>query len=204
MAKVDYKKTLKEFYGPSASKVVAVDVPAMKFLMIDGQGMPGSSHAFQEAVEALYPVAYTLKFMIKKGENGIDYGVLPLEGLWWADDMDDFIAGRKDRWKWTLMIMQPDIVSADRVVDAISQVRLKKNPPALENLRYESFEEGRSVQILHRGPFDAEGPTIQTMHRFIDSLGGRLSGKHHEIYLNDFRRTAPERLKTVLRQPFTL
>lgn len=204
MAKVDYKKTLKEFYGPSAGKVVAVDVPAMNFLMIDGCGMPGTSQAFQDAVETLYPVAYTLKFMIKKGATCVDYGVLPLEGLWWADNMDDFIAGKKERWQWTLMIMQPDIVLSDMVADAISQVRIKKNPPSLAGLRFETFDEGRSAQILHKGPFDQEGPTIQSMHRFIESSGGRLSGKHHEIYLNDFRRTTPARLKTVLRQPFTL
>lgn len=202
MAKVDYKKTLKEFYGPSATKVVAVEVPAMSFLMIDGQGMPGTSQGFVEAVESLYPVAYTLKFMVKKGATALDYGVMPLEGLWWADDMDDFIAGNKDRWRWTLMIMQPDIITSEMVADAVSQVRQKKNPPALPRLRFEQFTEGRSAQILHKGPFDQEGPTIQAMHRFIEEAGGRLSGKHHEIYLNDFRRTAPERLKTVLRQPF--
>lgn len=204
MAKVDYKKTLKAFYGPPATGVVAVDIPPMNFLMIDGYGMPGTSQSFQEAVETLYPVAYTLKFMIKKGTTGVDYGVLPLEGLWWADDMDDFIAGNKERWKWTLMIMQPDIVATDTVTDAISQVRKKTNPPALADLRFETFDEGRSAQILHKGPFDEEGPSIQKLHRFIDASGGRLSGKHHEIYLNDFRRTAPERLKTVLRQPFTV
>lgn len=204
MTKVDYKKTLKQFYRPSATKVVAVDVPPMNFLMVDGQGMPDTSQAFQDAVQTLYPVAYTLKFMIRKGATGVDYGVMPLEGLWWADDMDDFIAGNKERWNWTLMIMQPDIITAEMVADAITQVRDKKNPPALAGLRYQSFEEGRSVQILHKGPFDEEGPTIQKMHQFIEDQGGQLSGKHHEIYLNDFRRTAPERLKTVLRQPFTL
>jgi hypothetical protein len=175
----------------------------MNFLMIDGSGMPGTSQAFQEAVETLYPVAYTLKFMIKKGATGVDYGVLPLEGLWWADDMDDFIAGAKDRWKWTLMIMQPDIVSSEMVADAIAQVRVKKNPPSLGGLRFETFDEGRSAQILHKGPFDQEGPTIQAIHRFIEASDGQLAGRHHEIYLSDFRRTAPERLKTVLRQPFT-
>lgn len=202
MEKIDYKKTLAEFYRPSATRVVAVDVPAMNFLMIDGQGEPVASQAFQEAVESLYPVAYTLKFMIKKGPTALDFGVLPLEGLWWADDMDDFVSGRKDRWKWTLMIMQPSVITAEMVTAAISQVRSKKNPPALAALRFERFEEGLSAQILHKGPFDEEGPTIQKMHQFIEAGGGRLTGKHHEIYLNDFRRTAPERLKTVLRQPF--
>jgi hypothetical protein len=162
------------------------------------------SQDFQDAVESLYPVAYTLKFMIKKGAAGVDYGVLPLEGLWWADDMEDFVTGARERWKWTLMIMQPDIITSDMVADAIAQVRAKKNPPSLAGLRFTAFEEGRSAQILHKGPFDQEGPTIQAMHRFIEASGGRLSGKHHEIYLNDFRRTAPARLKTVLRQPFTL
>ena len=203
MGKIDYKKTLKAFYGPSAKKVVEVDLPTMNFLMIDGKGNPGTSEEFAQAVEVLYPVCYTLKFMVKKGKAGIDYGVLPLEGLWWADDMSDFVSGNKDRWKWTLMIMQPDLVSSEMVEQAILQVREKKNPAGLSKLRFESFHEGRSAQTLHIGSFDEEGPTIIRVHQFIEEAGYRLSGKHHEIYLNDPRRTAPERLKTVIRQPFS-
>ena len=131
MPKVDYKQTLKTLYGPSARAVVMVDVPAMNFLMIDGQGSPGESETYREAVEALYPLAYTLKFMLKRSASAIDYGVMPLEGLWWADDMGDFIAGRRERWKWTLMIMQPEFITTDMVATARAEVARKKNPPAL-------------------------------------------------------------------------
>ena len=201
MRKIDYKKTLSEFYGPSAKKVAAADVPALNFLMIDGRGKPESA-PFKEAVETLFPVAYTLKFMAKKGALGVDYAVMPLEGLWWADDMSDFIAGNKDSWKWTLMIMQPDFISGEMVDDAVSQVKNKKDPPGLAKLRFDRFAEGKAAQILHIGPFAAEGPTVQAVHQFIVDSGNRLSGKHHEIYLSDFRKTAPEKLKTVIRQPF--
>jgi hypothetical protein len=200
--KVDYKKTLKTLYGPSARAVVMVDVPAMNFLMIDGQGSPGESETYREAVEALYPMAYTLKFMLKRSASAIDYGVMPLEGLWWADDMGDFIAGRRERWKWTLMIMQPEFITTDMVATARAEVARKKNPPALPGVRFECFAEGSAAQILHIGSYADEGPTIQAIHQSIADAGHRLSGKHHEIYLGDPRRTAPEKLKTILRQPF--
>ena len=202
--KVDYKKALKTLYGPTARAVVMVDVPAMNFLMIDGQGSPGDSEAYQQALEALYPLAYTLKFMLKRSASAVDYGVMPLEGLWWADDMDDFIAGRRERWKWTLMIMQPEFISGDMVETALAEVARKKNPPALPGVRFERFEEGPAAQILHIGPYADEGPTIQAIHKCIADAGHRLSGKHHEIYLGDPRRSAPEKLKTVLRQPYAI
>jgi len=203
MEKIDLKKGLRAFYGPSAKEVVAVDVPSMNFLMIDGQGSPGDSLEYQEALAALFPVAYTLKFAVKKSETGIDFGVMPLEGLWWADDMNDFVAGNRDRWKWTLMIMQPDLVSAAMVDSAIDEVRSKKNPPGLDRVRFEPFAEGPAAQILHIGPFTDEGPAIEEVHRFIEDSGRSLSGKHHEIYLSDIRRARPERLRTVIRQPFS-
>jgi hypothetical protein len=202
MEKIDYKKKLKEFYGPSPKCVAAVDVPAMNFLVVEGKGDPGTAQEFQDAVATLYPVAYTLRFMVKGQKNGVDYGVLPLEGLWWADDMSDFIKGNRDRWRWKLMIMQPEMITPEMAVKAMSQVEQKKNPPAIEKLRFERFDEGKSAQIMHIGSFDEEGPTVDKVHRFIEASGGRLSGKHHEIYLNDPRRTAPERLKTIIRQPF--
>lgn len=201
MEKVDYKKELKDFYRPSSKQVTVVDLPAMNFLMVDGKGPPLGSD-YQQALKALYPVAYTLKFMIKKGAIGVDFSVLPLEGLWWADDMADFIRGIKDRWQWTLMIMQPDMITADAVEEAVAQVKAKKNPQALRKLRFERFDEGKAAQILHVGSYDTEGPTVQKVHRLIEDANGKLSGKHHEIYLNDPRRTAPEKLKTVIRQPF--
>jgi len=202
MAKIDFKKELKHLYSSSAKAVVAVDVPAMNFLMVDGEGDPNTAQQYREAVEALFSVSYTIKFMVKK-DAGVDYGVMPLEGLWWVDDMTKFSTERKDEWKWTSMIMQPKYVTAKHVNAAIEAVRKKKNLPALSKLRFESFHEGAAAQIMHIGPYSAEGPNIAKIHAFIHNSGHTLSGKHHEIYLNDARRTAPEKLKTILRQPMT-
>ncbi|WP_282166975.1 GyrI-like domain-containing protein [Shewanella japonica] len=184
MEKVDYKKQLKHLYLPSKKQVTTVDVPSMYYLMVDGKGEPGSEQ-YQQAIEALYSVAYTIKFMIKKGATAIDYGVLPLEGLWWADDMDDFINDNK------------------LVIEAIRQVKQKKSLAAIDLVRYESFSEGQCAQILHVGPFSEEGPTVAKVHDYIESAGFTLSGKHHEIYLSDIRRAAPENWKTVIRQPYS-
>lgn len=201
MAKTDYKKSLKHLYGPTKTKVVEVDVPPMNFLMIDGKGNPNTSQEFQDAIETLYPMAFTLKFMVKKADAANDYVVPPLEGLWWAKDMNAFDAGNKDEWLWTLMIMQPEHVTPDMVEQARAEVLKKKNPPALDKLRFEELHEGRSAQILHVGPFEDEAPTIEKVHAFIEEAGCQRNGKHHEIYLSDFRRTAPEKLRTVIRQP---
>ncbi len=201
MEKIDYKKQLKHLYKPSAGKVEIVDVPQMNFLMIDGEGDPNTSQEFQEAVEALFGLSYTLKFIIKKGKLAIDYGVMPLEGLWWADDMSAFRTGDKDKWKWTVMIMQPEYVTTDLLGQAVEQVRKKKNPPALPKVRFEAFAEGKAAQTMHVGPFSEEGPTIENVHSFIEASGCELSGKHHEIYLSDIRRAAPEKWKTIVRQP---
>ena len=200
MQKIDYKKELKEFYRPSAKKIVEVDVPEMNFLMVDGRGVPGSE-TYTQAVEALYSVSYTLKFMIKRGESEIDYGVLPLEGLWWAEDMSDFVNDNKENWIWTMMIMQPNLITGAMVQSAIDEVKLKKKLPGIDKLRFDSFTEGRCAQTLHIGPFSEEGPTIERVHSFIDEQGNELTGKHHEIYLTDIRRAAPENWKTVIRQP---
>ncbi|MDN3681943.1 GyrI-like domain-containing protein [Vibrio tapetis subsp. quintayensis] len=202
MSKIDFKKELKHLYRPSAKNEVAVDVPEMNFLMIDGLGEPGSE-SFGIAIEALYSVSYTLKFMIKKGDIAVDYGVLPLEGLWWADDMADFIADNKANWKWTLMIMQPSYITKALVGEAIEQVRTKKKLASVDKLRFEAFTEGSCAQTMHIGPFSEEGPTVERVHRFIESNGNQLAGKHHEIYLSDFRRTKPENLKTIIRQPYS-
>lgn len=203
MAKIDFQKQLKYLYGPSAKEVTMVDVPKMNFLMVDGQGDPNTSQAFSDAIEALYAVSYTLKFMVKKGDLGIDYGVLPLEGLWWADDMSSFGTGNKDAWKWTLMIMQPEFITPDMVQEATDAVRKKKKPVSLPLVRFESFKEGKVAQILHIGSFADEGPTVEKVHAFIDASGSQRIGKHHEIYLSDMRRAAPEKWKTVIRQPMS-
>jgi len=201
MSKIDFKKELKHLYQPSAKKVQVVDVPPMNFLMIDGHGDPNTAQEYQDAVEALYGVAYKLKFMSKK-EEGKDYVVPPLEGLWWAEDMQTFTAQRdKSAWDWTMMVMQPDWITLAMVEEAVVQVDQAKGLPALAKLRFETYHEGLAVQIMHLGSYDDEGPTIASMHAFALENGYALSGKHHEIYLSDPRRVAPEKLKTVLRQP---
>ena len=201
MKKIDYKKELNQLYKPSATKAMLVNVPEMHYLMISGKGDPNKEKSYAEAIESLYSVAYTIKFIIKKGPAAADYGVLPLEGLWWADDMSSFAEGRKDEWLWTVMIMQPDIVTKSIVDEAIKQVRAKKNPAALDKLKYEAFNEGKSAQIMHIGPFSEEGPTIEKLHAFIGGQGLQIYGKHHEIYLSDIRRAAPAKWKTIIRQP---
>lgn len=203
MAKVDFKKEWKHLYQPPTSRVVQVDVPPMNFLMIDGEGDPASSLPFQDAIEALFSISYTLKFMIKKGPDAVDYGVMPLEALWWADDMTSFSMGDKSKWKWTVMVMQPGFITEERVEKAIDDLTRKGKPVALPSLRFQPLSEGKSAQIMHIGPFSQEGPTIQKMHTFIHECGCDLSGKHHEIYLSDMRRADPARWKTVLRQPMT-
>ena len=203
MSKIDYKKELKHLYRPSAKKVEAVDVPRMNFLMIDGKGDPSTSQDFKDAIGVLYPLSYTLKFMIKKGEIGVDYGVLPLEGLWWADDMSSFVDDRREHWQWTLMIMQPELVTEQMVQEANAQVLKKKNPVSLPLVRFESFEEGKVAQILHVGPFSEEGPSVEKVHAFIEESGSHRRGKHHEIYLSDIRRAAADNWKTIIRQPMS-
>jgi hypothetical protein len=201
MEKIDLKKRWRAFYAPSASEISVVDIPAFRYLMIDGKGDPNSSRDYSEAVEALFRVSYTAKFSLKK-QGTIDYGVMPLEGLWWSDSMEDFRAGKKDEWCWTMMVMQPECVAESIVNEAIESVRKKKKLPVLSGIRYNLLCEGQSAQILYRGPYKDETETIARLHAFISERGGSLSGKHHEIYLNDPRRTAPEKLKTIIRQPF--
>lgn len=202
MKKIDYKKEWKHLYRPSAKEVSVVDVPEMNFLMIDGAGDPNNSQDFQDAVEVLFSLSYTLKFMIKKGEQAVDYGVMPLEGLWWAEDMAQFDINDKSNWLWTLLIMQPEFVTPALAAEATAQVKKKKNLAALPEVRFESYAEGQAAQILHIGPFSEEGPKIEKLHAFIAANGYELAGKHHEIYLSDIRRAAPEKWKTVIRQPF--
>lgn len=201
MKKIDLKKEWRSFYAPSSTEVTVIDVPEFRYLMIDGKGDPNSSRDYSETVEALFSVSYTAKFSLKK-QGAIDYGVMPLEGLWWADSMEEFRMGRKDEWRWTMMVMQPECVTESIVNEAIESVRKKKKLPGLSGIRYSLLCEGQSAQILYRGPYKDETETIARLHGFISERGGSLSGKHHEIYLNDPRRTAPEKLKTIIRQPF--
>lgn len=201
MSKIDYKKELAHLYTASAKQPVLVDVPTLNYLSVDGLGDPNTSSAYQEAVQALFSVAYTIKFSIKKSSTGVDYGVMPLEGLWWVDDMRQFSVTRKDEWKWTLLIMQPSIVTKSIVEACRSELARKKDLPALAKVKFAAFNEGKAAQILHIGPFSEEGPTIAKLHAFIEASGFKLSGKHHEIYLSDIRRAAPAKWKTIIRQP---
>ena len=200
MKKVDLKKELKQLYQVSAKDVVQVEVPTFKFLMVDGEGDPNTSREYAQAVEALFSVSYTAKFMVKKGPQGLDYSVMPLEGLWWADDMSAFVANDRANWKWTMMIMQPHFVANEFIEAAITAVRGKKQLSGIDKLRLEEFAEGRCAQVLHVGPFSEEGQTIERLHAFIDARSG-LTGKHHEIYLSDIRRVDPRKWKTIIRQP---
>lgn len=201
MEKIDFRKTMKALYLPPAGRFVVIDVPAMRFLMVDGKGDPNKAKSYAEAVEALYSVAYTLKFMVKK-ELAKDYTVPPLEGLWWSDDMASFVAREKDKWSWTMMIMVPDFVPEAMVAKAVAAAGARKELPALPLVKLGTYAEGLSVQTMHVGPYDAEGPTLMTLHGdFLPANGFVESGHHHEIYIGDPRRTAPDKLKTVLRQP---
>lgn len=200
MEKIDLKKQLSEYYSVPKNKIVVTEVPSFNYIMIDGQGNPNDSQQFQDAVSALFSLSYTIKFMIKKGAQQVDYGVMPLEGLWWADDMSTFSVERKDDWKWTLMIMQPDMVTKAIYDEAFAALSKKKDLPSLPLLRFEAMADGLAAQILHIGPFSEEGPTIARLHAFIKENGYQLTGKHREIYLSDMRKTAPEKLKTIIRQ----
>ena len=200
MAKVDFKRELRELYS-AKKKATFVEVPELEFAMVDGHGDPNEAPEYVEAVQALYSVAYTARFALKRAPGGLDYGVMPLEGLWWAQDMSAFTTGDKSSWDWTMMIMQPAQVTREVFEDARAAAARKKQLPAIERLRLEQFTEGRSAQVLHVGPYAAEGPAIQRLHEFIADHGCEPVGKHHEIYLNDPSRTAPEKLRTIIRQP---
>ncbi len=200
MSKVDFKKTLKQFYIPPKEFVI-VDLPEMQFVMVDGHGDPNTTQEYQDAVEALYSVAYKIKFISKETLEK-DYVVPPLEGLWWAEDMETFHTREKSEWDWTMMIMTPEWINVEIFEEAIRQVRKAKDPASLDKVRLERYHEGLSVQIMHIGSYDDEGPILAQMHSdFIPKNGFVENGKHHEIYLSDPRRVAPEKLKTVLRQP---
>ena len=201
MQTLDLKKTLKPFLSPSATEPQIVDVPEMQFLMIDGSGYPGTSQEYSDALGALYSLAYGLKFAFKKGPAAIDYPVMASEGLWWMEDMTRFSMENKNEWLWTMMIMQPDVVTPDLFDHMLSETMKRKPLPGLEHLRLERFHEGLSAQIMHIGPYSAEPPTIQKLHHFIAENSYQRCGKHHEIYLGDPNRSAPEKLRTILRQP---
>jgi hypothetical protein len=202
MSKIDFKKELKQLYKPTGKQFELVDVPSMQYLMIDGHGDPNTAQEYKDAVEVLYAVSYKIKFMSKK-ELEQDYVVPPLEGLWWAEDMEAFTTQRdKSAWDWTMMIMQPEWISQEMFEATVKEVERKKDLPTLSRIRLETYHEGLSAQIMHTGSYDDEGPILAKLHNeFIPNNGYEEAGKHHEIYLSDPRKVTPEKLKTVLRQP---
>ncbi len=210
MKTLDLKNQFKSFYMPSAKKVEIVQVPCLQFAMIDGAiekgSEPGKSASFAEATQALYGISYTLKFMLKKRKtNAIDYPVMALEGLWWVED-GIFDLTVKDNWFFTLMIMQPEVITKEIFDEGLEQVRKKKgDSPALSKLRLTNFEEGLCVQVMHIGPYATEPTTVERMRSFAEENGYQdcvgLRRKHHEIYLGDPRKADPAKLKTVLRHP---
>ncbi len=202
MLKLDFKRDFKQLYSPSAKDAGLVEVPKLNFLMIDGTGDPNTATEYKAAVEALYSLAYTLKFMLKKAEV-LDYGVPSLEGLWWTEKIEEFSLDDKSNWLWTMMIMQPEQITLDLVEQARNQAEKKKNLTELTQIRFETFDEGLAAQIMHLGPYANEAPTVEKLHKFITENGYSFRGKHHEIYLSDPNRSAPENMKTIIRQPIT-
>jgi hypothetical protein len=202
MQKLDLKKTLKTYYEAKPNPVL-IEIPSFRFLMVDGAGNPNTSRVYSEAVQALYSVAYTLKFKVKKILQ-IDYPVMALEGLWWTNNMESFSAERKDDWLWTMMISIPDLITGELLETAIQEAGRKKSLPGLPLLRFETYSEGLAAQLMHIGPYSAEAENIQRLHSFIHANGHSFDGavqKHHEIYISDPRKTAVEKLKTIIRQP---
>ncbi len=199
-SKIEYKPELDGLYR-ARNEPAIVDVPEMPFLMIDGRGSPTDSADYMEAIGALYGVAYTLKFMVKRSPGGLDYTVMPLETLWWIEDERPFYSADPADWRWTAMIMQPDRVAEAMVRDGVTAAGDKRELPALPKLRLDRYYEGPSAQVLHIGPYEEERATIERLMAFIAAVGDMPAGKHHEIYLSDPNRTAPERLRTIIRQP---
>ncbi|MFJ2144506.1 hypothetical protein CQ012_02970 [Arthrobacter sp. MYb214] len=199
-AKIDFKKSL-DSYRSVAGQFRVLQLPAMHYLMFDGSGDPNTSNLYQQALQTLYPVAYKLKFASKA--QGKDYVVPPLEGLWWAEDMAVFTERRdKEQWSWTMMLMVPAWINEDDYATALETAQAKKPLPCPGRIRFQSLAEGQCVQTLHIGPYDAEAEILAPMHHeFIPGQGLRMTGRHHEIYLGDPRRVAPEKLRTILRQP---
>jgi len=203
VGKIDFKRELRGLYA-SPRKPTAVEVPELAFLMVDGHGDPNTSAQYRDAVSALFSVSYAARFALKRA-GVIDYGVMPLEGLWWVPDMATFSTEDKSEWDWTMMIRQPDAATPDLLAHLADEVATKKSIRIAKELRLISFEEGTAAQVLHVGPYATEASTIVRLHEFIREQGFTFHGhrhKHHEIYLGDPRRSAPEKLRTIIRQPY--
>ena len=201
MMRTDIKKEHKDLYQPTAADFTEVDVPAMTYLAIDGHGDPNTSPAYATAIQALYAGAYAIRSAFKK-RTGDDFVVGPLEGLWTSADNSAFVTRDKGEWDWTMMIPLPDAVSSQDIVDGLGRAARKKPELPIDALKELPLSEGRSLQILHVGTYDDEAPTLARLHdEVMPRLGLTWNGPHHEIYLSDPRRVAPEKMKTVLRQP---
>jgi hypothetical protein len=200
VASIDLKREYREHYTARVEKPALVEVPARSFLMIDGAGDPNTSQEYADAVAALYSIAYGIRAAIKKG-TGDAYTVMPLEGLWWANDMTNFSVDDKSDWKWTMMICQPELATVAMAAAVIAEVTAKKGLASGAKVRLENYEEGRAAQVMHVGPYADEAPTIAMLHEFIEDQGLERTGLHHEIYLGDPRKSDPAKLKTIIRQP---
>lgn len=198
----DVKRDLKSCYAPTNTDWALVEVPDQAFIAIDGAGDPNTVARYGDAVAALYAVAYTAKFAAKAA--GHDFVVAPLEGLWWSDDLDAFTSGTRDAWQWRMLISMPAWVTAGDVEKARDTALAKKELPAIAEVRHTTLSEGRCAQALHHGPYADEAPLLARLHdEWLGEHGLAMRGVHHEVYLSDPRRTAPDRLRTVLRQPVT-
>lgn len=203
MEKLDLLKQMKEFYSASSNTVNYLKIPSLNYLMIDGEGDPNTSQAYKDSVQALFSISYGLKFAVKKGKPSIDFKVMPLEGLWWIEDMTLFSVKSKGDWKWTMMILQPDLITREMVSEMQKMVVKKKGLVLAKNIQFQQYDEGDCVQILHLGPYSTEGDDVEKLHTVISENDFQRKGKHHEIYLNSPLKTAPDNLKTIIRQPFT-
>jgi len=202
--KLDLKRSMRRLYFPPQDQPVLVDVPEFAFLMIDGRGDPVTGRTYAEAIEALFAVSFTLKFTIKRLDPEDDYTVMPLESLWWSGERSGFSLQNRRTWRWTTMIAQPPTASEELLAKAVAEVRAKRRLPALGRIRLERFREGLCAQVMHVGPYEDEPPAIEKLHAFIAEHDYPLRGRHHEIYLSDPKRCAPDRRKTVIRQPVGL
>ncbi|MFA8342643.1 MAG: GyrI-like domain-containing protein [Rhodothermaceae bacterium] len=200
MAKTDYKKVYKELYTGKKDKPVVVEVPEFQYLMVDGKGDPEKSPEFEQAIEVLYGVSYTMKFLVKGKNPDNDYVVMPMETLWWCENMENFDRDNKDEWLWTMMISQPSFITKADVDEAVEAVKKKKELASLHKLKFEKRPAHKAVQVMHIGPYEKEEETIEFLHKFIESEGYEMYGKQLDIYLSDPRRIDPEKLKTIIRQ----
>jgi hypothetical protein len=201
MSSIDLKRADRAWYT-AGSRPALVELPPLPYLMVDGQGDPNNAPAYREAVATLYPVAYAIRAAVIDA-TGDRYTVMPLEGLWWTPDMADFTTADKDAWHWTLMIRLPPPATPEVARAAIASTTDARDLPAAAGIRFDTLAEGTAAQVLHRGPYAEEAPTIAALHAWIADRGLGLAGRHHEIYLSDPRRVAPERMRTIIRQPVT-